>query len=132
MWGSHTRTSCHTNDFSYLRLWSSSHFFSAFWLTIVRSTWNSYVSKLNEKSVLIISMLDPSPQYIGHWTFLCNYFYSNFFFLFLLPRLFGHLPSISRTIYVRRTRHASNCRGTNSKATFYYGPGHMDTQVLVD
>ena len=41
-------------------------------------------------------------------------------------RLYGQLPLISKTIRIRRTRHAGEVK------TFSYGPLHMDVQVLVD
>ena len=46
-------------------------------------------------------------------------------------QLYGHLPPITKTIQVRRTRHAGHC--WRSKDEIYsYGPRHMDEQKQDD
>ena len=49
-------------------------------------------------------------------------------------QLYGHLPPISKTIQVRRTRHGEHCwrSKTNTEMTFFYGPVHMNVPVLTD
>ena len=46
-------------------------------------------------------------------------------------QLYGHLPLISQTIQVRRTRHAGYCPG-NKDELITSGLQHMDTPVLAD
>ena len=46
-------------------------------------------------------------------------------------QLYGHLPPITKTIQVRRTRHAGEAR-TNSSVMYSYGPPHMAKQKQDD
>ena len=48
--------------------------------------------------------------------------------------LYGHLPPITKTIQVRRTRHADTAgeAGTNSLVMYSYGPPHMAVQKQDD
>ena len=43
-------------------------------------------------------------------------------------QLYSHLPSITKTIKVRRTKHAGEV-GTSSWVMYYFGPLHMDEQM---
>ena len=50
-------------------------------------------------------------------------------------QIYGHLPPITKTIQVRRTRHAHNTAGeaeTNSWVIYSYGPPHMAEQKQDD
>ena len=44
--------------------------------------------------------------------------------------LYGHLPPVSKTIQIRRTRSVEHCWKIH--VTFSYGPLHMDVPVLAD
>ena len=46
-------------------------------------------------------------------------------------QLYGHLPPITKTIQVRRNRHAGEA-GTSSKVMYSYGPSHMAEQKQGD
>ena len=46
-------------------------------------------------------------------------------------QLYGHLPPITKTIQVRRARHAGEAK-TSSLVTYYYGPPHMAKQKQDD
>ena len=46
-------------------------------------------------------------------------------------QLYGHVPPITKTIQVRRTRHAGEAR-TNSSVMYSYGPPHMAKQKQDD
>ena len=49
-------------------------------------------------------------------------------------QLYGHLPPITKTIQVRRARHARHCKRskTNSSVMYSYGPPHMAKQKQDD
>ena len=49
-------------------------------------------------------------------------------------QLYGHLPPITKTIQVRRTRHSGHCwrARTNSSVMYSYGPPHMAKQKQDD
>ena len=51
-----------------------------------------------------------------------------------MQQLYGHLPPITKTIKVRRTRHAGNCWRSRDEITVMYscGPLHMDGQKQSD
>ena len=43
-------------------------------------------------------------------------------------QLYGHLPPITKTIQVRRTRHAGHCWRSRDEVMYSYGPPHMAVQ----
>ena len=43
-------------------------------------------------------------------------------------QLYGHLPSITKTIKIRRTRHAGHCWRSRDELMYSGGPLHMDEQ----
>ena len=47
-------------------------------------------------------------------------------------QLYGHLPPITKTIQVRRTRHTAGEAGTSSWVMYSYGPPHMAGQKQDD
>ena len=48
-------------------------------------------------------------------------------------QLYGHLPPITKTIQIRRTRHAGHCwRNKDELVVYSCGPLHMDEQRLDD
>ena len=47
-------------------------------------------------------------------------------------QLYGHLPPITKTIQVRRARHAGHCWRSRDEVMYSYGPPHMAVQKQDD
>ncbi len=47
-------------------------------------------------------------------------------------QLYDHLPPITKTIQVRRTRHAGHCWRSRDEEIYSYGPPHMAVQKQDD